>query len=118
MKAVIRVAALAVLLGVLAQCQMPRSTGLAGPFGPMGTGSTTLLVAEGVPVLYLGGTVQVVSGELRVVVTPPTGPDAYNELQNGPAAISTTFPNPKAGTWQLRIESVSGTGEYSLRMYY
>jgi hypothetical protein len=118
MKGVIRIAAAAVLLAVLASCQMPRSTGLVGTFGLTGTGSTTLLVAEGVPVLYVSGTVQVMSGELRVVVTPPTGPDAYNQLKNGPTAINETFTDPKAGTWQLRVESVNGTGEYSLRMSY
>jgi subtilisin-like proprotein convertase family protein len=75
-------------------------------------------VAEGVPALYLAGTVRVDSGQLTVRLEPPHGSATEWTYAVGLSPVDQAIANPDAGTWQLSIERVGGIGEYSLRLSY
>jgi hypothetical protein len=120
MRGLLRVLAMAVLLAVLASCAAPFSTGLSSLFGSSATGSTILVVREGVPVLTLGGTVRVDTGDLTVTLTPPHGPAAFNlTYGTGTTVVDQDFASPEAGTWTLSVSAGNpASGRYDLRLSY
>lgn len=119
MRGLLRVLAMAVLLAVLASCAAPFSTGLSSLFGSSATGSTILVVREGVPVLTLGGTVRVDTGSLTVTVTPPHGGATEVLCLPGTTVVDQDFASPAAGTWTLSVSAGNpASGRYDLRLSY
>lgn len=119
MKTAIRILAAALLLAALSSCQLSHSTGLIGSLVLGDTARTSLRVIDGVPNLLVTGTVQVTIGQLEVVLKPPHGAEqTVGTYGIGPAVVDFAVSSPDAGTWELRIQSVNGAGDYSLRMYY
>lgn len=110
--------AAAVLAGLLAlSCQLPSSSGLHGIFTQASTAHTSIEVSDSVLPLRLIGSVEVTGGGLRVWVTPPQGPNAYDAtFPIGLTNIDQTFMSPAVGTWTLSIDSVAGTGRYDLEI--
>ena len=115
-----RVLVTAALLAVLASCVAPFSTGLSSLFGSSATGSTILVVREGVPVLTLGGSVRVDTGSLTVTVTPPHGGPAFDATYlPGTTVVDRDFVPPAAGTWTLSVSAGNpASGRYDLRLSY
>jgi hypothetical protein len=108
--------AAAALAGLLAfSCQLPSSSGLHGIFTQASTAYTSIQVSDpGMP-LRLIGSVQVTTGGLRVWVTPPQGPNAYDQSFSVVLTyIDQTFMSPAVGTWTLSINSLAGSGRYDL----
>ena len=49
---------------------------------------------------------------------PPHGSATEWTYALGLSPVDQAITSPDAGTWQLSVESVGGTGEYSLRLSY
>jgi hypothetical protein len=106
-------AALCVLL--VASCWL--GPGLHGVFNQSSYEFVTIEVRDSVLPLRLTGSVEITGGNLRVVLSPPQGPNAYEKtFSAGITNIDETFMSPAAGTWTLSAESLTGTGRYDLRI--
>ncbi len=116
-RALFAAAALAALLA--SSCQLPVIVGLHSPFTQVSTASTSIEVIDSLRPLRLSGTVQVQSGGLRVLLTPPHGGDVFDQTFGvGLSPIDETYPNPAVGTWQLDVASQTGVGRYDLELSY
>lgn len=109
----------AAALGVLLVLSCWIAPGLHGVFNQSSHDFITIEVRDSVLPLRLTGSVEVTSGTLRLALSPPQGPNAYDQtFPVGLTNIDRTFMNPAAGTWTLSAESLSGTGRYDLSLGY